>query len=378
MRLLFLTIFSRKERDMICRYCGSEFEPKKRGRKNTGFCCKRCANNWRAENVPKRYSKTCEFCGAVFQTNRKIQKFCCKECSHKAKKTGRTVYDKTCLYCGTEFQTIDPKRKYCTSACAARHAGDLRKGTYFCEYCGKPRWSDHPNRNRFCSRECANKAKRIETLARQEQKRKRRDWDKNRVCDCCGKAFIARNSRQRFCSKACRYEDAIRAQHKKKEAAFTPLIRICPRCGKSFATTLQAQDKQYCSEECRARDAAERYKAKRKEQMQQSFVEPVGIKTTYHAFQGRCAICGLPVPPTTECDNQWAATVDHVLPLSKGGLHEKKNCQLAHRLCNSLKLDTEAEFKIDWKSKLKSEPGRWNQQLDDLWDQLDVENQSAG
>ena len=43
------------------------------------------------------------------------------------------------------------------------------------------------------------------------------------------------------------------------------------------------------------------------------------------------------------------------------------NCQLAHRICNSLKLDSEEKnFRIDWKQKLISEPGKWNKKLDDL------------
>ena len=112
--------------------------------------------------------------------------------------------------------------------------------------------------------------------------------------------------------------------------------------------------------------------------MRLAFVEPVGIKTIYRAYRGRCAICGLPVPSTTEPANQWAATVDHVVPISKGGIHSRTNCQLAHRLCNSLKLDTEEDFRIDWKLKLISEPGRWNQQLDDLWKQLDQGFLSVG
>jgi len=31
------------------------------------------------------------------------------------------------------------------------------------------------------------------------------------------------------------------------------------------------------------------------------------------------------------------ATIDHIIPLSKGGLHMMSNCQLAHRRCNSYK-----------------------------------------
>jgi len=34
-----------------------------------------------------------------------------------------------------------------------------------------------------------------------------------------------------------------------------------------------------------------------------------------------------------------APTIDHVIPLSKGGTHEPANVQLAHYYCNSIKAD---------------------------------------
>ena len=139
-----------------------------------------------------------------------------------------------------------------------------------------------------------------------------------------------------------------------------------------------SQNKQYCSEKCRAKAADAKHEEKRKEQMRAAFVEPVGLKTTYRTYDGVCGICGLPVPETVEANNQWAATVDHIIPLSKGGLHKKSNCQLAHRLCNSIKLDTVDDFRIDWIQKLRDEPGRWNEQLDDLWEQLGEEILDTG
>lgn len=32
-----------------------------------------------------------------------------------------------------------------------------------------------------------------------------------------------------------------------------------------------------------------------------------------------------------------APTTDHIVPLSKGGKHERRNCQLAHFKCNTAK-----------------------------------------
>ena len=366
---------------MICRACGKEFQIKKRGRKNTGFCSSRCRDKWRYENAPKdisgKYSKVCEHCGTIFQTNGAKRKYCSVECSRAARKTGRTTYDLNCLYCGAPFQTIDKNRKYCSSACAAKHAGDLRRGEYFCEYCGKPRWSDHPNRNRFCSRECVNKAKNLETLSRKEAWRKERIELMTRACPNCGVVFQAKHENHRFCSSECQYENALRVHHENIVAHFIPVVSVCPECGNLFSTTLQSQSKQYCSRECAERAQSRRYHARRKEQMSKAFVEPVGLKTTFRSYGGVCAICGLPVPETGDPTNQWAATVDHIIPLSQGGKHAKNNCQIAHRLCNSIKLDTIDDFHIDWVQRLKDEPGRWNEQLDDLWRQLGYDAQSV-
>ena len=48
----------------------------------------------------------------------------------------------------------------------------------------------------------------------------------------------------------------------------------------------------------------------------------------------RCAICGRKIRSLDEL------TVDHIVPLSKGGKRVLKNCQLAHKTCNSCKNDT--------------------------------------
>ena len=54
------------------------------------------------------------------------------------------------------------------------------------------------------------------------------------------------------------------------------------------------------------------------------------------------------------------------------------NCQLAHRMCNSLKLDTLDEFSIDWEEKMKEEPGRWDDQLYNLMQQISPEPPGGG
>ena len=56
------------------------------------------------------------------------------------------------------------------------------------------------------------------------------------------------------------------------------------------------------------------------------------------ASQSVCAICGRPVNFDLKFPDPWSATVDHIVPLSKGGNPaDIANMQLAHLQCNRMK-----------------------------------------
>lgn len=54
--------------------------------------------------------------------------------------------------------------------------------------------------------------------------------------------------------------------------------------------------------------------------------------------QVNCGICGQPVDKTLKAPDPMSATVDHIIPVSKGGHpSDLANLQLAHRWCNRAK-----------------------------------------
>lgn len=55
-------------------------------------------------------------------------------------------------------------------------------------------------------------------------------------------------------------------------------------------------------------------------------------KTIYAKANGKCAICGKPV-------EFKKMTVDHKVPIAKGGTNDLGNLQLAHLSCNRAKSD---------------------------------------
>lgn len=71
------------------------------------------------------------------------------------------------------------------------------------------------------------------------------------------------------------------------------------------------------------------------------------------ATQNICAICGQPVDKTLKYPHPMSPTVDHIIPVSKGGSDVLENLQLAHRRCNRLKSDKMPEEK-----KIEGDPNR--------------------
>lgn len=49
-----------------------------------------------------------------------------------------------------------------------------------------------------------------------------------------------------------------------------------------------------------------------------------------------CQICNKPIENKT---GPWSPSVDHIIPLAKGGTHTPDNIQLTHKLCNNRKGD---------------------------------------
>lgn len=60
-------------------------------------------------------------------------------------------------------------------------------------------------------------------------------------------------------------------------------------------------------------------------------------KIVYNS-QTVCAICGRPVDFSRKFPDPWSKTIDHIIPVSKGGNPlDLDNLQLAHLQCNRMK-----------------------------------------
>ena len=71
---------------------------------------------------------------------------------------------KTCIVCGKPFETsvlMQYKSKFCSNACKSKYRRDMKLDNVekFCEYCGRPFWSNKYDKQRFCSADCRNKGR---------------------------------------------------------------------------------------------------------------------------------------------------------------------------------------------------------------------------
>lgn len=69
---------------------------------------------------------------------------------------------------------------------------------------------------------------------------------------------------------------------------------------------------------------------RRRARLLAAFVAPVDPVAIRDRDGGLCGICGSPVALADQ-------SMDHIIPLARGGTHEPANVQLAHRRCNSSK-----------------------------------------
>lgn len=150
----------------------------------------------------------------------------------------------------------------------------------------------------------------------------------DRVCRFCAAAFASAG--KRFRCEACA-KSAIVA------------CAACSVCGKSFLVRA-GQSGLYCSLGCfgvsrRGRRSAEPKGKGHRGRARRFGVEyrPISRAAIFERDRWVCALCGDLVDPTVRYPSPWSASLDHVIPLSRGGAHIESNVQCAHLGCNIAK-----------------------------------------
>lgn len=85
---------------------------------------------------------------------------------------------------------------------------------------------------------------------------------------------------------------------------------------------------------------------RRRSRTTNAYREPVALHDVGERDGWMCYICQKPIDPSVKWPHRLAPTLDHIVALANGGLHENANCAAVHHSCNSSKGNS------DWKPEL--------------------------
>lgn len=165
----------------------------------------------------------------------------------------------------------------------------------------------------------------------------------NTCCQECKKRYTEQNAiekaKQNAIEKIEQQKEKVKRQNRK---TIQLSLSVCEFCGSVFVP--KRKGLKYCSDDC----ARKRWdnKDKRINIIKRITVDSdITLPKLYNRDNGVCAICGKKCD-WNDCEVRSDGTfiafnyypsIDHKIPISKGGLHSWNNVQLAHRICNSRK-----------------------------------------
>lgn len=241
---------------------------------------------------------------------------------------------------------------------------------YKCITCGKLFAPKRKNNTMYCSKRC----KEIASKKRRGVKCNDSTEPFRKVCAICGKPFETFRERRVTCSPGCaavqkhkkddkrrsdgtrlaQYKANVRAkaeQNKERKQiekmwynAIHTVQRHCIICGGVFYC-LDTSNRITCSAACRK--ARNNTRKDRRIKEWQRVDNDITLRKVFERDGGRCYLCGC------LCDfNDWNISrngnryqgdahpeIDHVIPVSRGGLHSWDNVRLACHACNAEKRD---------------------------------------
>lgn len=294
---------------MKCLYCNKEIAPGNGLGRPKKYCDEKCRREVDKENKRIKYvGKRQEFCEACGKT---LPKYKSKYCSKRCYINKKPIIQKICVICGNEFETYREEVVTCSKECS-KTKGNIREQIRY--------RNNHPG------------AKSMDEI--HETSKKRKETKRKEVEE--------RKAKRDLKLKKARDKKAKEKQKNIDHWINYCQLHECAECGQMYVAHYPLS--KYCSEKCsRARN-------KKKKRYEGITVDKgITLKRLAKRDSNICALCGQAVDwndyiikdsKTVICGDLYPS-IDHVKPISKGGLHSWDNIQLAHRKCNTLKCDKE-------------------------------------
>lgn len=234
---------------------------------------------------------------------------------------GSKEYTRECIVCGKVFTTWLPHKKTCSDVCKKAYGIERDKGR---KRDSTQKRTPEEEHKRYIVRKYGSEDNYQKWLAEQDVLRQR---------------LKQKREQERQARKEA-YENQIEVRRIAREARKEANHRIgtCVVCGNSFDTYNPAQ--KTCSKECGKRlKHAHKHKRIPKKQLVD---KDITLEALYKRDSGVCYLCGKLCDWNDKDGNVVGSnypSIDHMIPISRGGLHAWTNVKLAHFECNWKKSD---------------------------------------
>lgn len=200
-----------------------------------------------------------------------------------------------------------------------------------CNHCGKtfiPRTRSN-DINKYCSRECYFEYRRVNPRVKQLPVK---------TCVVCNNIIEGTRS-TKYCSDECRMEKNRRLYQERYKVSVrdtNPVVeKKCKECGNIFSTNYMSNSRHYCSDICSRKNSRRVGKGIRRARIYGVGYESISPIEIFKRDGWKCRLCGVKTPYRLRgtCEDN-APELDHLIPLSLGGQHNKTNVQCLCRKCN--------------------------------------------
>lgn len=215
------------------------------------------------------------------------------------------------------------------------------KVTFSCEDCGKPHEVDKRELNRRKITRCPPCARKHGAKSRKPREAKPKleasRAHTGKICAHCGDIFTARYASRKYCTEECGKDAQMARQGCRNRTCdgcgillgYISLDLLCDTCKRDRLKARRASD--------RAKRPKGQESHRRRARHYGVDYEPINRAKVFDRDGWLCGICGDPISPAAKYPDLMSASLDHVIPLSRGGGHLYANVQASHFICNSLK-----------------------------------------
>lgn len=158
----------------------------------------------------------------------------------------------------------------------------------------------------------------------------------DKTCSQCNTAFSSSRPKQVYCSYDCRRksQDITKSAKYYATRPETKTI-ICRWCEEEYVGPFGSTPYNKMHDACAVQAKQSRYRIKTVKRQSKIVSRTVMTVTKLVERDGSdCFICGDFVDLSLPRTNRFGATVEHVVPLKRGGLDVPENLRLAHWICN--------------------------------------------